>query len=200
MILLNSNAEHIFWLGRYISRTQYLCQSFPFQQDDLAVTYAQAFYLPAFDAISLNELVLDANQSASFSQQFNYMKNNIHELRGVLSAKGYAELGQLIKLASENPGYICDVVRDCSEIFEAEVHDVFLFFKLGQMLEQLDRQLRLEQNITETLADLAIIVEQLKGLGWRELDEVWDDLKNQLDQKTYYKFSEYIQNMFEAAL
>ena len=30
MILLNSNAQHIFWLGRYLTRIQYLCGQFPF--------------------------------------------------------------------------------------------------------------------------------------------------------------------------
>ena len=200
MILLNSNAEHIFWLGRYITRTQYLCQCFPFQQDELALEYAKAFCLPAFDASSLNELVLNVNQSASFEQQFMFMKNNIHELRGILSAKGYAELGQLIKLASENPGYICDVVSDCCEIFEAEANDVYLFFKLGQLLEQLDRQLRLKQELIETLNDLNIVIQQLKDIGWYELDDAWIDLKHQTSYQNYYVFSQCIQNMFEVKL
>jgi hypothetical protein len=43
MILLNSNAEHIFWLGRYLARTQYLCSIFPFQDVDTALNYAHAF-------------------------------------------------------------------------------------------------------------------------------------------------------------
>ncbi len=30
MILLSTNAENIFWLGRYLTRTQYLCAQFPF--------------------------------------------------------------------------------------------------------------------------------------------------------------------------
>ena len=28
MILLSTNAENIFWLGRYLTRTQYLCAQF----------------------------------------------------------------------------------------------------------------------------------------------------------------------------
>jgi hypothetical protein len=32
MILLSTNAENIFWLGRYLTRTQYLCAQFPFTQ------------------------------------------------------------------------------------------------------------------------------------------------------------------------
>ena len=48
MILLNTSAENIFWLGRYISRIQYLCHQFPFKKDDQAIQYAQAFCWPAF--------------------------------------------------------------------------------------------------------------------------------------------------------
>ena len=98
MILLNSNAEHIFWLGRYLTRTQYLCSIFPFQEDEAARDYAHAFCLPAFDASSLNELVLDPQQSISFISQFQYAQNNILDLRGVLSAQGYAELNKLIQM------------------------------------------------------------------------------------------------------
>ncbi|NEU34916.1 alpha-E domain-containing protein, partial [bacterium LRH843] len=54
MILLSTNAENIFWLGRYLTRTQYLCAQFPFTQDQPAMDYAHAFCLPAFDACSLN--------------------------------------------------------------------------------------------------------------------------------------------------
>jgi len=119
MILLNSNAEHIFWLGRYLTRTQYLCSIFPFQEDEAARDYAHAFCLPAFDASSLNELVLDPQQSSSFISQFQYAQNNILDLRGVLSAQGYAELNKLIQNASENAGYICDVAADCHEVLSA---------------------------------------------------------------------------------
>jgi hypothetical protein len=196
MILLNSSAFHIFWLGRYISRIQYVCNLFPFQQDDVANDYAQAFCLPAFDAASLNQLVLDEEQSASFKQQFNFTKDNIHELRGVLTAYGYAELNKLIKTASENPGYICDVVTECFDILEAESHDVFLFFKLGQSVEQLDRELRLKHDISITLQELSIVVTLLEELGWENLIENWETMSKQKDWASFYQFTAAISEMF----
>lgn len=199
MILLNSNAQHIFWLGRYIARVQYLCSCFPFKNDLDAMEYAHAFGLPAFDATSLNELILDDDHSSSFKQQFTYMKNNIYELRGVLSARGYAEFGQLIKLASENSGYICDVVNDCRDLFESEAHDVFLFFTLGQALEQLDRKIRLTQPVSDSINEIDQIILQLHDIGWDGLSEVWLSLKASPDGYTHYQFSDFIQNMFEVA-
>jgi hypothetical protein len=197
MILLNSNAQHVFWLGRYITRVQYLCSQFPFKHDNDALSYAHAFCLPAFDAASLNELVVDDEQPSSFKQQFVYTKNNIHELRGVLSAYGYAELNKLVKSASENPGYICDVVGECHDVLEAESHDIFLFFKLGENIEQLDRQIRLKQDFKATLAALSLIMDLLDEFGWNTLTDAWEELSKNPDAINFYHFSDQIQQMFE---
>ncbi len=48
MILLSTNAENIFWLGRYLTRTQYLCAQFPLTQDQPAMDYAHAFCFACF--------------------------------------------------------------------------------------------------------------------------------------------------------
>lgn len=197
MVLLNTNAQHIFWLGRYLSRTQFLCAHFPFVDDDAALKYAHAFCLNAFDAASLNELVVDDTQPVSFKQQFQNAKDNIQELRGVFSAKAYAELSKLIKSADQNVGYICDVVTDCQDILEAESKDVFLFFSLGQCLEELDQKLRLGQSIKTSLVKIDYVIKTLVDLGWSDLEEYWVRLHSDPDLMSFYQFSDYIQQMFE---
>jgi hypothetical protein len=197
MILLSSNAQQIFWLGRYLTRVQYLCSQFPFEDDHHADEYATAFSLPAHDAASLNALVQDSQQMASFSQQFQYAKDNIQDLRGVLSAKSYAELNQLIKTAGENKSYICNVVAECHDILEAESQDVFLFFVLGQQIEQFDRQLRLKQDPEQTLTDLAKIIDLLSHLGWSSLKSAWLQLQILPNSINFYRFSDHIQQLFE---
>ncbi|MEG2637724.1 MAG: alpha-E domain-containing protein, partial [Acinetobacter sp.] len=116
MILLSTNAQNIFWLGRYLTRIQYLCSQFPFKNNTSALDYAHAFCLPAFDASSLNEMILDAEQPASFHQQFQNAKNNIYDLRGVISAQSFAELNQLLQQAEKNAGLICDVCDECNDV------------------------------------------------------------------------------------
>lgn len=197
MILLSTNAENIFWLGRYLTRTQYLCAQFPFTQDQPAMDYAHAFCLPAFDACSLNELILNPNNPASFNQQFQSAKSNVQDLRGILSAKAYTELNQFIKNATENTAYICDVVGECQDVLESEASDVFLFFSLGQMIEQLDRQIRLKQDAQNTLVEIENIVMLLKEMGWLNLAQAWLELKSQPDAMNFYHFSDYIQQLFE---
>ncbi|OTG67887.1 hypothetical protein B9T25_07870 [Acinetobacter sp. ANC 4470] len=197
MILLNSNAQHIFWLGRYLTRIQYLCSQFPFHDNQDALEYAHAFCLPAFDASSLNTLLLDSEQPSSFCQQFQCAKDNVQDLRGILSAKAYAELHQLIKNANENAAYICDVAGECHEVVEAEPEDVFLFFSLGQNIEQLDRQIRLKQNQMNTLENIDQIVCFLRQIGWDGLEHAWQQLKLAPDSMSFYQFSDHIQNLFE---
>lgn len=198
MILLNSNAEHIFWLGRYLTRTQYLCDVFPFQDNDVARNYAHGFCLPAFDASSLNELVLDPQYAISFTAQFEYAKNNILDLRGVLSAQAYAELNKLICNSNENSGYICDVVAECQDVLEAESEAIFLFFSLGQCVENLDRQFRLNQDESMTLDQIKFVVDELDKIGWNGLNDAWTQLSEQPNSMQFYHFSDQIQILFEA--
>ena len=198
MVLLNSNAKHIFWLGRYLARTHFLCARFPFLEDEAALTYAHAFCLPAFDASSLNELLLDPTQLASFSQQLGIAKDNIQELRGVLSASGYAELMKLIKTADKNAGYICEVVTECEDILEAESSDIFLFFSLGQCLEQLDHHLRLGEETGTTLGKIDYIVKILVEMGWGDLEQYWEQLRAEPNRIEFYQFSDHIHQLFEA--
>jgi hypothetical protein len=197
VILLNRNAEQIFWLGRYLNRIEYLCDQFPFQHNPQALQYAHAFCLPAFDADSLNALLQDVEQPASLNQQFQSTKNNIQDLRGVLSARAYAELHQLIQNAHENLAYIGDVAVECHEVLEAETEEIFLFFSLGQNIEQLDRQMRLKQEQEQTLKNLDNIIDLLNQMGWDKLNQAWHQLKLTPDCINLYHFHDHIQTVFE---
>lgn len=197
MIILNSNAQNIYWVGRYLSRIQYLCGQFPFQNDEQAVQYSHAFCLPAFNASSLNELTLNPEQPASFEQQFQSVKNNIQDLRGVLSIKAYCELKKMIDTANENAGYICSVVDECSDVLEAENEDIFLFYSLGQLFENLDRQIRLNQNIEKTVLSLSGLIEMLKNKGWDTVDEAWQHLLNHPNSNSFYQLNDQVQYLFE---
>lgn len=198
MILLSTNAQNIFWLGRYLTRIQYLCSQFPFKNNTLALDYAHAFCLPAFDASSLNEMILDTEQPASFHQQFQNAKNNIHDLRGVISSQSFAELNQSLQQAEKNAGLICEVCEECNDVLEAEEDELlFLFFSLGQKLEQLDRQIRLKQNSAQTLQELDCLIDHLDQQGMASLPEVWSELKKQPDSMNYYHFSDHIDSLFE---
>ncbi len=99
MILLNSNAEHIFSVRPLFNAHTIFMQFISVSRCLMMQSnYAHAFCLPAFDAGSINELVLNPEQPASFSSQFKCARGNIQDLRGVLSAKSYAELNSLFEM------------------------------------------------------------------------------------------------------
>lgn len=197
MILLSSNANNIFWLGRYLTRIQYFCNKLPFTDDQKAIDFSHAFCLPAYDSASLNTLALDPEQQFSLMSQFAVARDNIHELRAVLSANTYAEMIQLVKNASSQPGYICDVVSECNELLESESEDVFLFFSLGQKLELLDSLIRFKQDPSAVLNEIDVIVGLLNELGWTALDDAWISLKQSPDTMSLYHFGDQLQLMFE---
>ncbi|QIO06259.1 alpha-E domain-containing protein [Acinetobacter shaoyimingii] len=198
MILLTSNVQNIFWVGKYLTRVQYLCGQFPFQNDEQAMTYAHAFCLPAFDASSLNELVLNPEQPASFHQQFQCVKNNIHDLRGILSMQTYSAMKKMIDAADKNAGYICTVVDECSEVLEAENEDIFLFYSLGELMEKLDHQIRLNQSYTDTVEKMDGLIELLNQYGWNDLNEKWAEFKAEPNFNNFYQLNDQVQSFFEA--
>ncbi|SPL70121.1 hypothetical protein [Acinetobacter stercoris] len=196
MILLGSNAEHILWIGRYLTRVQYLCGQFPFVDDESAIQFARSFGIPAYNATSLNEFIMDSRQSISFQQQFNVIKSNIQDLRGLLSKDNCAVLNQHIKHASLQFTHICGVVELCHEVFQKESEDIYLFYRLGVMLEHLDRDIRFGLNCANTLEDMQWIVNSLQIKGW-QLDHVWKSLKHYPDQNHYLQFCDHVQYLFE---
>ena len=87
---------------------------------------------------------------------------------------------------------------EVDEVLEAEEDELlFLFFSLGQKMEQLDRQIRLKQNREQTLQELDRLIDSLDQQGMASLPEVWSELKKQPDSMNYYHFSDHIDSLFE---
>lgn len=201
MILLNSAAQSIFWLGRYLSRIQHICAVLPFKEDDNAITYAHSFCLPAWNAQSLNGLFLDPEQPFSIAIQFKQVRENIQQLRAVLSGYAYTELNKLTKIVEEKNIAACQVVNDCSEVLEGEVEQVFLFYALGRAVESLDHMYRLKEADAGEIEEIQKILELLQSYGWDTSKTTWGlGLSTDLNISSFYQFCNEIQHMFEDCL
>ena len=86
---------------------------------------------------------------------------------------------------------------ECSEVLEAENEDIFLFFSLGQLFENLDRQIRLSQDFTQTIQSLNGLIEMLKLKGWDSLDEAWQHLLAHPNSNSFYQLNDQVQYLFE---
>lgn len=197
MHLLSSSAQHIYWLGRYLFRIGYVVQHLPFTNDQQAETFAQALCLHIDDAENLNQFMLDPQQPYSLISQLEIARDNIQELRGLLTAKAYAELNHLIKNVKCEAENIRAVIDDCCEILKAEQPDIFLFFYLGQSIEKIDTYFRFQHNIHNVLETVDPVVVLLYDLGWQDLQSSWEILKNQPYVNQFYAFTYQLENQFE---
>ena len=197
MVLLNSSAHQIYWLGRYLMRVKFAASHLPFTQDEKATKFAAAFGLVIENAELLNHYMLDKKQTFSLLNQLIIAKDNIQELRGILSSHAYAELNNVINTLQPEPNALNKAVKQCTQILESGHEDVRLFLHLGQKIEQFDIELRFGQDLSFLLSELDILVQQLANLNWENIDENWQVLKQQLTWDAYYTFTQQLENMFE---
>ncbi|MBN6512530.1 alpha-E domain-containing protein [Acinetobacter pittii] len=197
MVLLNSSAHQIYWLGRYLMRVKFAASHLPFTEDEKATRFAAAFGLVIENAELLNHYMLDKKQTFSLLNQLIIAKDNIQELRGILSSHAYAELNNMINTLQAQPDALSKAVEQCTQILEAEHEDVRLFLHLGQKIEQFDIELRFGEDLSVLISELDTVVQQLANLNWENIDENWQALKQQLTWDAYYTFTQQLENMFE---
>ncbi|WP_447510829.1 alpha-E domain-containing protein [Acinetobacter geminorum] len=197
MVLLNSSAHQIYWLGRYLMRVKFAASHLPFTEDEKATKFAAAFGLVIENAQLLNHYMLDKKQTFSLLNQLIIAKDNIQELRGILSSHAYAELNNVINTLQPQPDALSKAVEQCTQILEAEHEDVRLFLHLGQKIEQFDIELRFGEDLSVLVLELDLVVQQLANLNWENIDENWQVLKQQLTWDAYYTFTQQLENMFE---
>lgn len=197
MVLLNSSAHQIYWLGRYLMRVKFAASHLPFSEDEKATRFAAAFGLVIENAELLNHYMLDKKQTFSLLNQLIIAKDNIQELRGILSSHAYAELNNVINTLQAQPNALSKAVEQCTQILEAEHEDVRLFLHLGQKIEQFDIELRFGEDLSVLISELDTVVQQLANLNWENINENWQALKQQLTWDAYYTFTQQLENMFE---
>ncbi|SEO31901.1 alpha-E domain-containing protein [Acinetobacter sp. yr461] len=197
MVLLNSSAHQIYWLGRYLMRVKFAASHLPFTQDEKATKFAAAFGLVIENAELLNHYMLDKKQTFSLLNQLVIAKDNIQALRGILSSNAYAELNNVINTLQPQPETLRKAVEQCTQILEAENEDICLFLNLGQKIEQFDIELRFGQDLSGLVSELDVVVQRLVSLGWENIDQNWQVLKHQLTWDAYYTFTQQLENMFE---
>ncbi|MGK3625785.1 alpha-E domain-containing protein [Acinetobacter sp. A11] len=197
MVLLNSSAHQIYWLGRYLMRVKFAASHLPFTEDEKATRFAAAFGLVIENAELLNHYMLDKKQTFSLLNQLIIAKDNIQELRGILSSHAYAELNNVINTLQVQPDALSKAVEQCTQILEAEHEDVRLFLHLGQKIEQFDIELRFGEDLSVLISELDIVMQQLANLNWENIDGNWQALKQQLTWDAYYNFTQQLENMFE---
>ena len=143
--------------------------------------------------------MLDRQQPYSLLSQLEIARDNIQELRGLLTAQAYAELNYLIKNTLADGLAIQSVVQSCCDILNKEQEEIFLFFHIGQSIEQIDIYFRFKHNVPAVFDAMDPEIEQLFQLGWQDLQPSWEILKDQPYVNQFYAFTYKLENQFEAS-
>ena len=121
MILLRSNAHHIYWLGRYLCRVDYFAKQLSSIEKQQKENSIQFFGLHFDDIQQLNEFMLDRQHPNSLISLLEKVIDNIHALRAVLGSDCYAQLNDLIKTTEK------------ANFFTQDLPDFLLKVKLLQL-------------------------------------------------------------------
>ncbi|SPL70119.1 hypothetical protein [Acinetobacter stercoris] len=198
MNMRSSKIESVYWFGRHLYRMHYLSHQVPFQQNDKALNFSRAFCLPAFDASSLNDLLYDHKQPFSFYKQFQVIKRDLVDIKGLLSQQTFQQLSELANQATENTVKISQLINESKIILEKESHEILLFYRLGKHIERLDIQLKLGMSVSNSVTSIAPMIQLLHARGgWGSLSEAWLKFKKFSDMNHFYHFNDQMQCAFE---
>lgn len=197
MILLLSTASNLYWLGRYVIRVDGLCRLLPFQDDQEAIRFAHAFALPAWNAETLNQLLLDPDQPASIPANLSVIRENVQSVRGVISQQVFESLNILTNPKPAFKNKVCELISECCQIVNDEEETVRLFWQLGQCIEQIDSALRMKRSPEMAIQDLRTVIEMLSPIGWQNLEQPWVALQQNQDIDSLYTFCDQMQALFE---
>lgn len=197
MILLLSTASNLYWLGRYVIRVDGLCRLLPFTDDQEAIEFAHAFALPAWNAATLNQLLMDVNQPASIPANLQVIRENMQSVRGVISQYVFEALNTLTNPKPAHNNQVCRLISECSELIYDEDETIKLFWQLGQCIEQIDNALRMKRSPDLAIQDLRSVIEMLSPIGWQALEEPWLYLQQSQDINALYAFCDQMQALFE---
>ena len=197
MILTLSSANELFWLGRYLVRADQLSQLIPFESDESALRYAHAFCLSAWNAQTLNELLLDPVHSPSLPANIEAIWQNILSVRGVLSEEAFIQLYSLSNLTGEDKAEIAEEIAACRVILAQEADPVVAFWQLGEAMEQLDMAIRLETATDRAIQQLGQAIVHPELSSWGLVGTEWESLRHQPSAPALYAFADRLFQLLE---
>ena len=197
MILILSAARELFWLGRYLVRADALCHLLPFEDDQLAINYAHAFCLPAWNAATLNDLLSDPVQPVSLQANLDAIWDNIQAVRAVISEASYIQLNSLSGLSGHDRPQVMQGIAACRQILGQEGALVAHFWQLGEAFEQMDIALRQDDMLEQPLQQLTRLVNDPLLADWTSWRSEFEHLQRLPGSVTFYAFSERLYELLE---
>lgn len=181
MILTLSAASSLYWLGRYMLRVEALCQRLPFEDDDQAIAYANAFSLSAWNAETLHATLHDAQRVGSLPNNLAVIQDNIQSVRGILPRAVFEAFNALWRQRDQADACICELLQHAAVQLEHLDPVAYGFWRLGHALEAVDMALRLHEPVQPVAEQLLQVAHRLPLPEWQLQVELVAQLVEQPD-------------------
>ncbi|UOO82010.1 hypothetical protein LVJ83_00590 [Uruburuella testudinis] len=198
MSLLLSTAYNLYWLGRYMRRTQELVDTLTLSPEARA---PKLRYLGWPETLAGDtEAVRQYLAQTALPQHFEQLNDNVQVVRGVIDGDAAELFNQLKRLQqAANIRAACFQVYACSAVMlDQKTPYVTLFWQLGDYVEMLDNRIRSGKAESRHYRYLADVVTRLPdGTAWDPIKQPLQAMVYTTNPSQFYRWNNTLAQLFE---
>lgn len=197
MTLLLSTAYNLYWLGRYMRRTQELLQTAtkiasPMRQQVLAAAGV------VLDETEDDKLLAHLAETA-LPEHFHRINDNVQDVRAVIDADASELFNQVRRLHQAGSARAAVFqLSACAAVMLEQRPLVTQFWQLGDYVEMLDQRIRLGSAESRHYRYLAQVVTNLpQGTEWDRIKQQIQALVFTTQDSEFYDWRQRLDQLFE---
>ncbi len=197
MTLLLSAAYNLYWLGRYMRRTQELPKKILDSQPGERTALLNYLGWPSED--TGDAAVRHYLYSRALPESFDHINDNVQAVRAVIDADASELFNQVRRLhQGGSPRAAVFQLSACSAVMQEQNNLVTRFWQLGDYVEMLDQRIRSGDAESRHYRYLAQVVTLLPdGTAWDQIKQQIQAMVFTTDSSQFYVWHDRLTQLFE---